>query len=91
MNQCQISGHRHLQHVCKDCGIIVCEKNLGNEWNSIHDYLPVEGDMVLIYMRGRISLRLFEDNAFYDAENDYYTPLLMENGVTHWMAVRAPE
>lgn len=61
-----------------------------NEWISIHDQLPKEGQLVLIYMRGRISLTVFEDNAFHHQETDYYTPLLMNNGVTHWMDLPEP-
>ena len=61
------------------------------EWISIHDQLPKEGQLVLIYMRGLISLRVFENNAFHDIDSDYYTPLLMQDGVTHWEAVYPPE
>ena len=32
MNECQKRGHRNLQHVCKDCGIVVCEKKMGDPW-----------------------------------------------------------
>ena len=60
-------------------------------WISVKDQLPQEGQEVLIYMRGNISLRLFENNAFHNLENDYYTPLYMKDGVTHWAVVEAPE
>lgn len=61
------------------------------EWTSIHDQLPKEGQMVLIFMRGHISLRIFEENGFHCFDDDYYTPLLMKNGITHWASVEPPK
>lgn len=67
---------------------MICECG---KWISVHDALPKEGQLVLIYMRGIISLRMYEKHGFHHLESDYYTPLLMENGVTHWQAVYPPE
>lgn len=69
---------------------MICEKTFNDQWISVKEMLPQEDQLVLIYLRGHIRIRLFQHSSFHDMENDYYTPLDMEDGVTYWMALPEP-
>lgn len=93
MIDCQKRGHIHLTTTCEDCNQVIDRVSFlppSQYWISVHDQLPKKGQLILVYIRELILLRVFEHNGFHDIENDYYTPLLMRNGVSHWMAVPEP-
>jgi hypothetical protein len=77
MNECQKRGHLNLQHVCKDCGQVVCEKSLKEGgWISVKDRLP-ENVLILAFRDGEYVLT--------DGE-----VLEWNIGYTHWMPLPEP-
>lgn len=59
------------------------------EWISVEDRLPEEGEWVLTFSR-KVNIKMWENNIFYDGDVNYYCPIGVENGVTHWMPLPAP-
>ena len=86
-NQCKIRGHRHLQHVCKDCGQVVCAKILTGieHWISVKERMPkikeFPNNDVLTWNGVEITARTY---SFYETGKCYFN----DNGnpnITHWM------
>lgn len=47
--ECHIRGCRNLETICKDCGRVVCTKELNDGWISCKERLPVPGTYIILY------------------------------------------
>ena len=87
MNACKIRGHLNLQHVCKDCGQVVCEKTLPeqDEWVSVQERMPKIREFpnheVLTWNGIEVRARTY---SFYETGKCYFNDMGNPN-IAHWI------
>lgn len=76
MTKCKTSGHRNLQYICKDCGMVVGEQRVEDGWINVKERLP-ENVPILAFRDGECELTGGE-------------VLEWDIGFTHWRPIPEP-